>query len=337
MKKFLLSLLTMMIVAVAGFAQSSLLATLSHEGTVKTYYGASALKSAYEDATHGDVITLSPGTFLATNISKAITVRGAGMDADSLSSREPTIITGDFNLNIADSISERLIIEGIYHNHKMGFIKINNPTFLKCRFRTIEASSSGLGYSIRNAAFIHCKISSSISTYYGSSVSFLSCVVNCPINSSNDGSVFEFTNSIIMKGNASAFGVYNSSFKNCYIFWNYNSSGSAIDNTNTLFNNASNYSWTFNKCPNSTNKIVQLSSVFKTWTSGNWNDNEKYELTDEAKTKYLGTDGTQIAIYGGNLPFESTPSNPQITRCQVASKSTADGKLSVDITIRASE
>lgn len=62
-----------------------------------------------------------------------------------------------------------------------------------------------------------------------------------------------------------------------------------------------------------------------------------YELTDEAKAKYLGIDGTQVGIYGGNIPFDTTPSNPQIVKCNVASKSTADGKLSVDIEVKAAE
>ena len=86
----------------------------------------------------------------------------------------------------------------------------------------------------------------------------------------------------------------------------------------------------------------KLSNAANVWVSNNGADLEKldsetFELTDEAKTKYLGTDGTEVGIYGGNLPFDPTPSNPQITKCNVASKSTADGKLSVDIEVRAAE
>lgn len=66
-------------------------------------------------------------------------------------------------------------------------------------------------------------------------------------------------------------------------------------------------------------------------------DNETFELTETAKATYLGTDGTQVGIYGGMLPFDTTPSNPRITKCNVAAKSTADGKLSVDIEVKAAE
>lgn len=82
-----------------------------------------------------------------------------------------------------------------------------------------------------------------------------------------------------------------------------------------------------------------MSDIFKTWTGGSVTSfkTERLELTDEAKTKYLGTDGTEVGIYGGSLPFVSRPSNPQITKLNVASKSTADGKLSVDIEVKAAE
>jgi hypothetical protein len=85
--------------------------------------------------------------------------------------------------------------------------------------------------------------------------------------------------------------------------------------------------------------VVATSSLFKTYTGGviTSNDEETFELTDEAKTTYLGSDGTQVGIYGGSLPFDPTPSNPQITKFNVASKSTADGKLSVDIQVNTAE
>ncbi|MBQ8463977.1 MAG: hypothetical protein IJ544_07685 [Prevotella sp.] len=93
----------------------------------------------------------------------------------------------------------------------------------------------------------------------------------------------------------------------------------------------------FNNIPNTTNSLKKYAEVFKTLTGTTYNDSETFELTDEASTTLLGIDGTQVGIYGGNMPFDSTPSNPQITKCNVAAKSTADGKLSVDITVNGAE
>ena len=83
------------------------------------------------------------------------------------------------------------------------------------------------------------------------------------------------------------------------------------------------------------------SSIFKSYkdysSGGIISDSEAFELTDEAKAKYLGVDGTQVGIHGGNLPYNEQPSTPQITKCNVAAKSTADGKLSVEIEVKAAE
>ena len=62
-----------------------------------------------------------------------------------------------------------------------------------------------------------------------------------------------------------------------------------------------------------------------------------YEMTDEAKSEYVGQDGTEMGIYGGNLPYDTRILSPQITKCNVAAKTTADGKLSVDIEVKAAE
>ena len=67
-KLFSLALLTMMMVTGKTFAQSSMLATLSHEGEITTYYGATAYRDAVNAAAHGDIITLSSGSFAAVNI-----------------------------------------------------------------------------------------------------------------------------------------------------------------------------------------------------------------------------------------------------------------------------
>ncbi len=60
-----------------------------------------------------------------------------------------------------------------------------------------------------------------------------------------------------------------------------------------------------------------------------------YELKDEYAGSWLGDDGTQAGAHGGFLPFDPTPTNPQITKFNVSSKTTADGMLSVDIEVKA--
>lgn len=336
MKKFF-SLIALFSCVAVSYAQSSMLATLNHEGTVSTFYGATALRDAHNAAVHGDVITLSSGSFVSTDITKAITLRGAGMEVDTLSGTEPTVISGDFNIQIADTVSQRLTIEGIYHNHNLKYKgTLTNALFLKNRLYSVSAGSSS--EVMRNASFIHCRIADCLHLNTNSSASCINCAIEDPKSyNSSSTSNFEFQNCVIEFNQSGASSVSYSVYKNCLI----NEISTAITSSCVAYNCVGfGYSSLFKNIPNATNIYKSdIKTVFKTYTGQSLQklDSENFELTDKAKSKYLGTDGTQVGIYGGSLPFTSTPSNPQITKCNVAAKSTADGKLSVDIEVKAAE
>ena len=337
MKKNLLRLMMLFVAAVLTnnvFAQGSLLATLNHEGTISTFYGSQAWKNAHDAAANGDVITLSSGTFLAVNITKAITVRGAGMGIDSTAVSEPTVITGDFTINIAEPGSNRLTLEGIYSNHTIYYTNVVNPLFLKCRLKNVTNYNGSA--VLKDASFIHCRIAEQLYLGTNSSASCVNSVIQAPYSLSNSTSNFEFINCCLIGDIGS---VSSSSFKNCIISDNDNNHW--ISSSCTAYNcvclTANNY---FRYITNATNKsLTEYATLFKTYTGAALDnlDSETFELTDAAKAQYLGADGTEVGIYGGNLPFDPTPSNPQITKCNVAAKSTADGKLSVDIEVNAAE
>ena len=337
MKK-LFSLMMLFVAAVLTnnvFAQGSLLATLNHEGTISTFYGAQAWKNAHDAAANGDVITLSSGAFVAVDITKAITVRGAGMGIDSTAVSEPTIITGDFSINIADPGSNRLTLEGIYSNHTIYYTNVVNPLFLKCRLKKVSNNNS-TNNLLKDASFIHCRIAERFNLGTNSSASCVNSVIQSPYSYNNYTSNFEFINCCLIGDMGS---VYSSSFKNCIISDNdnYHYISSSCTAYNCVCLTANNY---FVNITNATNKsLTEYATLFKTYPGGPLGllDSENFQLTDAAKTQYLGADGTEVGIYGGNLPFDPTPSNPQITKCNVAAKSTADGKLSVDIEVNAAE
>ena len=333
MKKYFFSLVAAMMAATASFSQSSMLATLSHDGEISTYYGSSALREAFTAADNGDIITLSSGSFNAVDITKAVTIRGAGMALDNTAQTEPTVITGDFKIEIPADVTSRFTLEGIYHNHTITFTaNLNNGTFLKDRFKTISYSNA----SVNNLTMIHCKVASDLRIAANSSVSCVNCVIWNPCYGSDSTSNYEFVNSIVYKGNNWE-QIKCSSLKNSILI--STSTGYILSADNVVYNcvgTGSGASTLFNNMPNTTNKKSTYESLFTTFR-GTYTDDETFELTDEAKTSFVGIDGTQVGIYGGNMPFSTTPTNPQITRCNVAAKSTADGKLSVDITVNGAE
>lgn len=307
------------------------MATLNHEGTISTFYGTVALRQAHAAAVSGDVITLSSGTFLSTDITKAVTIRGAGMEVTKVNDivNEPTILTGNFYIKIPAEDTGRLTLEGIYHNGNIWFSEgqVKNALFLKSRFKYISKPGS---CKIQDLTVLNCRISESISVGDGNSAQFLNSVVN----GFNDG-YMSFSHCVIL--DTYHLDKSNNEYKSCiigkgdYSDYDVSSSSSAYNNL-FIADNAS----ILQNVPNNTNLRVPTSDERFAYLRG-YDDSKDYKLTDQNRDVLKATDGGEIGIYGGSLPYSAVPTNPQITKFNVASKTTADGKLSVDIEVKSGE
>lgn len=328
MKK-LLSFFLVLVCAMSSFAQTSLMATLNHEGTISTFYGVNALRQAHAAAVSGDVITLSSGTFLSTDITKAVTIRGAGMDVSKAYDivNEPTVLGGDFNIKIPAEDTGRLTLEGIFHNENIYFSEgqVKNALFLKSRFKEISKSGS---CKVQDLTVLNCRISESINVDDGNSAQFLNSVVK----SFNSG-YMSFSHCVILDG--FRLGNNGNEYKNCIITYE---SGGLFSSSSSAYNNLfiSNETSLLQNVPNNTNLRVPTSDERFAYLRG-YNDSKDYKLTDQNRDVLKATDGGEIGIYGGSLPYSAIPTNPQITKFNVASKTTADGKLSVDIEVKSGE
>lgn len=328
MKKFFSLLIAFVAFSVTcAKAQTSLIATLNHEGTMSTFYGTTALQQAHEAATDGDVVTLSSGTFHSENITKAITLRGAGMAINAETQTEPTVLVNSFNISIPDETPQRLTIEGIYTSDCILIKKLKNAMFLKNKINRFDLNSDGVG---TNLTFIHCRFIEGYFSNITSSASFLNC-----IGPSFSGKNFTFSNCIlgIQRNYINLASV--SEYKNCIMLGPISSS---INSTMSFYNNlyiTDDKNLTLTSANNTNVKIDSYDERIKYLLLYS-NDND-YKLTEEVKAIMKGTDGTEVGIYGGSLPYDPTPTNPQITKFNVASKTTADGKLSVDIEVKSAE
>ena len=343
------SVLVALMATTMSFAQVTTIATLSHDGEVSSYYGTVALQEAYAAAADGDVITLSSGSFAAVDINKALTIRGAGMQEDTVTITNPTRILGSFSINVPTTEEHRLTLEGIYHADSITIDTLANATFVKNRLRRVTYKTAESS-KMEQLVFIHCKIADFLIFPKTASASCVNCYIYGILQVSNPTNGYEFLNCVIRQPyHDNSLGadtyisnrIYNSTFTNCIIMYN-NSSYYSLNTTNTAYycvgigySSATNM---FAEMPNRTNEYttINYSAVFKTY-SGTYSDTETFELTDEAQTTYLGQDGTQVGMYGGNLPYDPIPTNPKITKFDVAPKSTADGKLSVEIEVMAAE
>lgn len=329
MKKFIVLFVAVMAMfATTAKAQSSLLATLNHEGTISTFYGTNALQQAHAAAADGDVITLSSGTFQSVNITKAVTLRGAGMALDAATQTEPTVLANDFTIDIPDETTQRLTIEGIYTNQKVTIKKLKNAMFLKDRIRYFYITGEGYG---KDLTFIHCRITE---TYSGNNDSNNSAVFqNCLVRGMA-GKNYIFNNCLFLaETNSINSHCYNSEYRNCIIL-NTSDTNSSSTYYNNLYCKSSSYARFY--VTNNTNvEVAKDNEAIKNLFG--YSDDNEYKLTEAAKALIKGSDGTEVGIYGGSLPYDPTPTNPQISKFNVAAKTTADGKLSVDIEVKSAE
>ena len=327
--------ITVCLLSLSSFAQNQI-AVLNHNGEISTHYGANALREAYNKAEDGDVITLSAGTFNAVDIKKLITIRGAGMGirtTDTETIEEPTILTGIFNVTADDNESNHFILEGVECSSRIALRGIRGSQFIKCHFSEINFEANyGL---LENCTFIHC-VSEKFNSMYTMNNTTLSGV-NCVFRNAvftGDSNLLTLTNCIIELMDCFVHDAFDcASLQNCicispnaqkfttqtniyYTLWAGPHSG------DTPFTNLSD---------NSHNNYVVAS------TDNLFKDGTFYQLTDEAKATYLGSDGKEIGIYGGNIPFTPQLTTAQITRFDVSPRTTADGKLSIDIEIQANE
>lgn len=336
MKKLFFSLVAATMATTATFAQNTLVATLSHGEDISMYYGTYALRDAMNAAQSGDVINLSGGAFQAVNITKGVTLRGTGIDDAA-----PTYISGNFTINVPTDDANRLSFEGIRSSGTITMSgTFNSPYFVKSQFANFKYNSNAV---IKNAMFADCRISSGFILQGTSTVQFINSYVEAFRNddaSTTTGA--SFINCVLRpyySGNNPNY-IQSSQLINCIIFQTYSTydSYSQLHSSSMASNCVSvGYSDLFSDQAASTgNKKATFTQLFKNFT-GTYSESQQFELTDEAKTTYLGTDGTQVGLYGGILPYDSTPSYPQITKMNVANKTTADGKLSVEIEVSAAE
>lgn len=320
MKKLVLLMTALLACAISLSAQTSQVATLSHDGQITTYYSANALKDAYAAAVEGDIITLSSGQFYGCDMNKKdnITVRGAGMMPDN----DPTIIVNDIRLG--NSRINDWTFEGILFTGDVYFDNGTNVRFVKCYFAKYFVEANTI-----NTTILHC-----IAINYDSR------------NSTN-------TSRTIIDSylNAQKASIYNTSLTNCVVYINNvgNVSKSVLknciitdDSTNnkTYLPSSTTASYTyyvgksqedvFTYSPSTTNvskSDISVDDIFENLNT--------YELKENYAQSWLGDDETQVGMHGGFIPFDPTPTNPQITKFNVAKKTTADGLLSVDIEVKA--
>lgn len=336
MKKILLAMAVLFGCSTVSFAQPNLVATLQHEGSFRHFYGSGALNSAYSAAATGDIITLSPGSFsFSGTFNKGITLRGTGFNAATKS-----YISDQVSFSATDS-NMVATIEGIYFTST---VSIQN-----------NASGNGQGAIIFVKDFfsngLEANYANTYSTVKGPKVRLYN--VQC-----NNRFYFRFRsypdffvyNSYIANPYSSSDFVQNTSaFVNCFVDYGFSEMLSAnyMNFYNCLFRANNNTSYYFPNTATCNNCVcIGNSYLFKSLLKGvnnkyaNSSDvlseeegHAWYELTNEAKETYLGLDGTQVGLYGGNYPWNTKVQYPIITTFSSDVQTSKEGILNINVEV----
>ena len=334
-KTFLLFMLAVTMMAGKAFAQLTSVAVLQHEDNSTIYYGRQSLSQAYNDALEGDVIVLSSGIYKACNLNKHnIIIRGTGM--------YETTIDGNFQIN-----GQNNTIEDLLHNGTIQYVgTVNSFNIVRCRLHTIEGTGSDA--HLVNAKIIFSKVANALLLGEDSSIQCMNSVIVFPFNDTSDTSSFLMTNCVIILRTTDAAGlgytpagVGSSLLTNCFIFvrnqksYYYFKTGGSFPASTKLTYCYSNDADVFANNSWEGNGVLSTTEVFEDF-DGTYNDNMTFRLTADAAVSYLGTDNTQIGIYGGLTPFDTTPSSPRITKFEVAPKA-VDGEVKVNVEVNGGE
>lgn len=311
------------------------LAVLRHNDSTSVFYGQTAFKQAYNAATHGDIITLSDGIFsVPDTLRKGITVRGNGACADTARRSTGTYFMEQVKIgNLADSL--QLNVEGIYLKELYIQNRVYNLNITRCHIGYIKGMHNNSRFQGLNA--VNCIINSGYMSGF-SDASWLN-YTNCILREIPS---FAVCNNCILIGqdynpsnSSSGYASYSyiAQYNNCIIRKTNSYMYDTTLNQNVI--NSILIGFTSSDSPASSGNVaMSLSDVFENWDGASLpTDLETYVLKPSVSDSIQSIDGSEVGIFGGFMPFDWRPSYNIIKRFNVANRTTADGKLSVDIEV----
>jgi hypothetical protein len=316
---------------------------LQQSGDAQFYSGTDAFRLAYNAATSGDTIYLSGGSFLVPDtIARTVTVFGAGHYPDFTGPTGQTLLSGDVILAEGANNS---YFEGLYLTKRLVFTKdhqIDDVVVRRCRIDgeiLYSQSTGGTNYS-NNTLFTECVLTRTSShSFHNSrnltltnSIVFASYIAGLSYGTIANSLFFYRSSSGVLY-----YGDY-TVVKNCVIANGkiYSYSGYCSFLNNVFFNVDAAPGFDTNTGSNNYYGVARENFYME-------QEGDKFDYTHDynlqSPESFLGTDGTQVGIYGGMHPWKegSVPMIPHITRKNISHSVDADGNLKIEIDVAAQD
>lgn len=330
--------------SITTFGQKRLV--LMHNGQTSVYSNFDSLKAHIQT---GDTIYF-PGAGYNINdwsINKSVTIFGAGHYPDSTVATGTTYLTGNIILKTGAS---NTFIQGLYLTGNVTFGSdatnqtVNTITISRCNINDLRLSHNGSAVTTSNNIVIRDNVirGGAFMGGYATNVMVVNNIIQS-VMQHFDNTLFK--NNIHMRsfcGGGPLIYINNSSFQNNVMIYNFGPcSGQYFMNncnTNDFQNNAFNNTVIFPDGSNTGSgnwNAVNLATFFVNQSGWTFSYSHNYHL--QAPGTYLGTDGTQIGIYGSTIPYKdgAVPINPHIQMQTIAPTTNTNGELNINIKVAA--
>ena len=294
--------LVVLFCAGAVMAQNESQTALLQDGdNVQVFYGANALGSAYAAATDGSTISLSEGFFNYPGVylTKAVNIIGCGSD-------KTTINSGLNYLAEESAPVQNVLLEGVRLNGDIQFSYMSGFTVSKCRFGIIRVYGGSENITVRQ-----CQFATVDGSAYVQNMTVMNCILTNKNIYSNVNSTLLFDHCILIPAGY-CWEQNKAVYQNCIAAAGCNTNfeaGSTVRYCICQFGDANTYIKEGNWFG------VDPANLFSDGEGFTYSDERTYTLSNPET--YVGSDGTQVGIHGGQYPWDMTPSTPVVNNLQL--------------------
>ncbi len=335
MKKLALIIL-LSISGLISFAQK---VVALHSGTtVIMFNGTNPVVDAYNAAQNKDTIYI-PGGFFAfpSSITKRLVIIGAGHYPDSTQATTKTIINNGFYFNSGSDSSYMSGLEVNGNIYLDNGASVHGIRIVRCKFPAMYFNGSST--FPKNSTIVYQCV---FSTLDGGGTAPFSTISNCIVASS----VGNFSGNALIQNNVflwemgcggcgphNVSSVDNSLIQNNVFYGNH--PWCIYGNNNNVFNNLfANNPLQYTNTYTGNYMSVGQSNLVVSATPSAFSYSSNYHL--QAPSTYLGTDNTQVGLYGGTLGAYkegAVPFNPHYYYKNVAPTTNAGGQLNIQFKV----
>lgn len=317
-----------------GFMYSQPRVSLEHNGTTTIFVGNGALVEAYNASVNGDVIFLPGGTFDLTGFNKSIKIYGAGAFPSATTTTGKTFLNG--NLSLGEE-ADNFYLEGVEITGAVIFANnqsVNNVTIRRCIINS-DINISGASWVTTNFALLESVVLGTLNFQNLQTGLIANNILQTFVRDSNGNM---FTNNVFLHNECGYYGNYplitgsNNTFQNNVSLRQCDNFVSGTGNKfikNIFVINAAEFGTTPTLTDNYMN--VDRATVFVNQTGNTANVNHNYHLANP--TSYIGTDGTEVGLFGSTTPFKEQmiPENPHISVKNIQTSTNAAGELQIEL------